>query len=69
MDSHRIMLKNSTSKGNNIVYNFIITTLAASILLIESIYILLCAFKTGFLKKEVLTKKSNVGFDIVIKSN
>tara|TARA_Y100001968_G_scaffold109317_1_gene98873 strand:- start:1113 stop:1322 length:210 start_codon:yes stop_codon:yes gene_type:complete len=69
MDSERRIMKRSSSKRNNIVYNFIVTILAATILLIESIYILLSAFKTGFLKKEVLTNRSNVGFDIVIKSN
>ncbi len=56
-------------KKKNIVYHFIITILALIILLLESLYILLSAFKKGFLKKEVLTTKSNIGFDIIIKSN
>ena len=53
----------------NIIYNFIITILSAIVLLVESLFILLSAFRKGFLKKEILTKKSDIGFDIIIKSN
>tara|TARA_Y100001968_G_scaffold261844_1_gene249832 strand:+ start:1036 stop:1275 length:240 start_codon:yes stop_codon:yes gene_type:complete len=52
----------------NISYYFIVTIIAIILLFIESIYILLSGIKKGFLKKEVLTKKSNLGFDIIIKS-
>ena len=60
-------LKNHEDK--KIVYNFIITVLAAIVLLIESIYILMSGLKTGILKKEILTTRSDIGFDIIIKTN
>ena len=60
-------LKNHEDK--KIVYNFIITVLAAIVLLIESIYILISGLKTGILKKEILTTRSDIGFDIIIKTN
>ena len=51
----------------SLIYNFILTIIISLILFFESIYILLSAIKKGFIKKEVLTTKSNVGFDIIIK--
>tara|TARA_Y100001968_G_scaffold273377_1_gene266060 strand:- start:395 stop:640 length:246 start_codon:yes stop_codon:yes gene_type:complete len=55
--------KQKAISGNLIVY-----TIAMIILCIQSIWILLSVVKQGFLKKEILTKRSDVGFDIIIKS-
>tara|TARA_Y100001968_G_C18942440_1_gene519365 strand:- start:268 stop:516 length:249 start_codon:yes stop_codon:yes gene_type:complete len=60
-DSNLIIKENITQK-------FIITSLALIILFLESIYILANGIKKGIFKKEVLTKKSNLGFDIIIRN-
>tara|TARA_Y100001968_G_C19392918_1_gene736606 strand:- start:686 stop:904 length:219 start_codon:yes stop_codon:yes gene_type:complete len=58
----------SNKEGNRtLTYNFILTIIILLILFFESIYILLSAIRKGFIKKEVLTTKSNFGFDIIIK--
>ena len=44
----------------------ILTTLAVVIIFIESIIILINGLRKGLLKKEVLSKQSNLGFDIDI---
>ena len=56
------------SNSKSIAYYFILNILAFIFLFIESIFILISSLKRGFLKKEVLTSKSNLGFDIVIKN-
>ena len=55
---------NSTGLKNNIIFFYIVIIL----LFIESIYILISSIKKGIFKQEVLTKKSHIGFDIIIKS-
>ena len=50
-----------------IVDQYIITILFFVILIFESLKILNEVFTYGFFKKEVLTSKSNLGFDIKIK--
>tara|TARA_Y100001968_G_scaffold315814_1_gene342848 strand:- start:3120 stop:3386 length:267 start_codon:yes stop_codon:yes gene_type:complete len=58
-----------SNKGKNMLTSNTITyTIALLILFIQSILILFSSIKIGILKKEILTKKSNVGFDIIIKS-
>ena len=52
----------------NLTGNIITYTIAIIILFLQSIFILFSILKNGFMKKEVLTKKSNFGFDIIIKS-
>ena len=44
----------------------IFTTIAVVIIFIESIIILINGLRKGLLKKEVLSKQSNLGFDIDI---
>ncbi len=69
--------KDSSSNGKLIernksksltIYNFIVSIITILILFLQSIYILLSCFRRGFFKKEVLTTKSNLGFDIIIKN-
>jgi len=57
------------SKGidDSIVNNFIIIIFSVLSLFIESIIIITSFFKKGILKKEVLSKKTNLGFDLIIK--
>jgi len=59
--------KNSIKK--NPAHQAIFFVLSLTVLLFESICILLSGFKRGILKKEILSKKSNIGFDfkIIIK--
>ncbi len=59
--------KNGTFyKSSSPVSVSIFSMIMIFILFIESILILLSIFKNGFIKKEVLSKKSNLGFDIDI---
>ena len=58
-----------TSKGteNSITNHFIILIFSIISLLIESLIIISSVFRKGFLKKEILTKKTSLGFDLIIK--
>tara|TARA_Y100001968_G_scaffold218310_1_gene200980 strand:- start:4657 stop:4872 length:216 start_codon:yes stop_codon:yes gene_type:complete len=55
-------------KEKTITYHVILNTIALILLFLESIYILLSGIKKGILKKELLTDKSALGFDIIIKN-
>ena len=60
--------KNPKTKHNNsITNNFIILILSVLSLFIESIIIVISLFKKGIYKREVLSKKTNLGFDLIIK--
>ena len=59
--------KTSIEKANSITNNFIILIFSILSLFIESIIIIISLFKKGILKKEVLSKKTNLGFDLIIK--
>ena len=54
-------------KRNNLVDSIIIFFLFISFLIFESLKTLIGLFTYGVLKKEILTKKSNLGFDFKIK--
>ena len=45
----------------------IFTTITVFYIFIESIYTLIKGLKTGFIRKEILSEDSNLGFDIYIK--
>ena len=56
------------SKTNNsITNNFIILIFSVISLFIESIIIIFSLFKKGFYKREILSKKTGLGFDLIIK--
>jgi len=57
-------LKKSSNKS--LTYQSIFFGLAITILLFESVFILISGFKKGVFKKEVLSKKSTLGFDFKI---
>ena len=57
----------SNKKKETLTDNVIIYFIFLSLLFIESIKDLLEIFSYGFLKKEILTNESNIGFDIKIK--
>ena len=57
----------SLENKNSITSNFIILVLSTISIFLESIIIILSFFKKGFLKKEILSKGSNLGFDLIIK--
>ena len=59
--------KSSARNNKSITNNFIILLFSIIYLFIESILILVSSFKKGILKKEILSKKANLGFDIIIK--
>ena len=52
---------------NSITNNFIILLFSIISLFIESIIIISSLFKKGIFKKEILSKKTNLGFDLIIK--
>ncbi len=72
MDSDKTTFKiaadSTTEKQNDFSHTYITIIIAILMLFFEAIYILLSAFKSGFLKKEILTSNSNIGFDIIIKN-
>ncbi len=49
------------------ISNYIILNIIIIVLFIESIIVILRGFNKGIFKKEVLTNKSNLGFDLIIK--
>ncbi len=55
------------NKHNPVIDSFIITVLFITILVFNSLKVLLELFSYGIFKKEILTEKSNLGFDIKIK--
>ena len=57
----------SIEKNNSITNNFIILIFSIFSLFIESIIIIISLFRKGILKKEVLSKQTNLGFDLIIK--
>tara|TARA_B100000579_G_C22712072_1_gene795100 strand:- start:867 stop:1076 length:210 start_codon:yes stop_codon:yes gene_type:complete len=54
-------------KNDSITNNFIIATFSVLSLFFESIKIILSLFKKGIVKKEILSDKTNLGFDLIIK--
>ena len=54
-------------KHNSITNNFIILIFSILSLFFESIIVIFSLFKKGILKKEVLSNKTNLGFDLIIK--
>tara|TARA_Y100001968_G_scaffold14443_1_gene11685 strand:+ start:415 stop:621 length:207 start_codon:yes stop_codon:yes gene_type:complete len=63
----KVIQKPSTEKDNSITNNFIILIFSIFTLFIESIIIIISLFRKGILKKEVLSKQTNLGFDLIIK--
>ena len=60
--------KNTRTKGNNsITNNFIILIFSVISLFLESIIIIISLFKKGIFKREILSKKTDLGFDLIIK--
>ena len=57
----------SQKKRNSLVDAFIILFLFLFIMIFESLKTLSGLFTYGILKKEILTTKSNLGFDFIIK--
>ena len=60
--------KDSKKNNNNsITYNFIILIISTISLFVESIITIISSFKKGIFKKEILSKKTDLGFDLIIK--
>ena len=60
--------KDSKKNNNNsITYNFIILIISTISLFFESIITIISLFKKGIFKKEILSKKTDLGFDLIIK--
>jgi len=62
--------ENKNPKPNNknsITNNFIILIFSIISLFVESIIIIISFFKKGLFKKEILSKKTDLGFDLIIK--
>ena len=52
---------------NSITNNFIILIFSIVSLFLESIIIIISLFKKGIVKKEILSEKTDLGFDLIIK--
>ena len=59
--------KVSTKNNNSISNSFIILIFSMISLFFESIIIIISLFKKGIFKKEILSKKTDLGFDLIIK--
>ena len=60
--------KNKQIDSNNTITNhFIILMFSIISLFIDSIVIIMSLFKKGIFKKEILSRKTNLGFDLIIK--
>tara|TARA_Y100001968_G_scaffold187325_1_gene171697 strand:+ start:443 stop:646 length:204 start_codon:yes stop_codon:yes gene_type:complete len=61
--------KNLINKSDNsLTNNFIVLILSVIYLFVESLGIIIGGlFKKGILKKEILSKKTRLGFDLIIK--
>ena len=60
--------KNRKPKNNNSITNsFIILIFSIICIFFESIIILISLFKKGIFKREILSKKTDLGFDLIIK--
>ena len=60
--------KNPTPNNkNSFTNNFIILLFSVISLFFESIIIIISLFKKGIVKKEILSKKTDLGFDLIIK--
>ena len=59
--------KYSIEINYSLANNFIILIFSIISIFIESIIIIISLFKKGIFKKEVLSKKTNLGFDLIIK--
>ena len=55
------------NNDNSITYNFIILIISTISLFVESIITIISLFKKGIFKKEILSKKTDLGFDLIIK--
>ena len=56
-----------TKNNNSITNNFIILIFSVISLFLESIIIIISLFKKGIFKREILSKKTDLGFDLIIK--
>ena len=56
-----------TKNNNSITNNFIILIFSVISLFLESIIIIFSLFKKGIFKREILSKKTDLGFDLIIK--
>ena len=60
--------KNPKAKNNHSITNdFIILIFSVISLFVESIIIIISLFKKVFFKKQILSQKTNLGFDLIIK--
>ena len=56
-----------TKDSNSITNNFIILIFSIISIFVESIIIIISLFKKGIIKKEILSQKTDLGFDLIIK--
>ena len=59
--------KTRTKNNNSITNNFIFLIFSVISLFLESIIIIISLFKKGIFKREILSKKTDLGFDLIIK--
>tara|TARA_Y100001968_G_scaffold250691_1_gene235788 strand:- start:72 stop:278 length:207 start_codon:yes stop_codon:yes gene_type:complete len=62
-----VFRKSSEEKNDSITNNFIILIFSILSLFYESLIIIISLFKKGIIKKEILSEKTNLGFDLIIK--
>ncbi|WP_269622741.1 hypothetical protein [Prochlorococcus marinus] len=70
MKEQKTAQKTQIKTSKSLTSKVLIALLTITILFIESIFVLLKGFRRGIFKKQVLSNRSNLGFDIdiIIKS-
>ena len=59
--------KQKKNNDDSIVSSFIIIVFSIISIFFESIIVFISLFKQGFYKREILSKKNDLGFDLIIK--
>ena len=57
----------NTKNNNSITNDFIILIFSVIYIFVESVIIVISLFKKGIFKREILSKKTDLGFDLIIK--
>ena len=58
---------NQKQNSNSIANSFIIIIFSIISLFLESLIVIVSLFKKGIFKREILSKKTDLGFDLIIK--
>ena len=67
MKKNEIQKSSTENNNHSMTNNFIIIIFSIFSIFFDALITLLSLFRKGILKKEVLSNKNNLGFDLIIK--